>query len=398
MERLPRLRADIQLLPAEMQGQRLLAVKDMLGLRDEVVALKPQVAALLPLFDGEHTLLDLQEAMMRSRGNQLVMRSEAEKFVHELDGLLVLQSDAYIQRKRMIRQEFAVLPTRPAALAGSAYPEDPEGARRLIRGILAEPGSLEPFPAVRALIAPHIDLRAGREVYGQAYARLADRGFRRILVLGTGHALDEGLFSLCDKRYETPLGGFPPDSDAVERLKQAGKGCMAPDDFAHRGEHSIEFQVLFLRAVLNREIPLVPILVGSLGQHLVARRGPAEIPGVGEFLHALRELCDPGTLVVAGVDLSHVGPKFGHSEPAAVYQEEFQEHDRRLLEALCRGSVEELWAEGQRVEDRFNVCGFPALATLLEILPGAMGQVFGYQVWHEASTRSAVSFAAAALA
>jgi len=397
VERLPKLRTDIQLLPAEMRGQRVLAVKDMLGLSEEVVALKPQVAAFLALFDGEHTVLDLQEAMMRSRGNQLVMRFEAEKLIRDLDGLLVLQSDMYLRRKQEIRQEFAALPSRPAALAGSGYPEDPDEAQGFVRGILAEPGVLEPFPALRALVAPHIDLRAGREVYGQAYGRLTDRDFQRILVLGTGHGLDDGLFSLSAKRYETPLGSFRPDPETVERLKRAGAECLAPDDFAHRSEHSVEFQVLFLRAVLERDIPLVPILVGGLGEHLAAWRRPAEIPRVGEFLEALRELCGPETLVVAGVDLSHVGPKFGHPDPARVYQDEFQEHDRRLLAALCRGSSEELWAEGQRVQDRFHVCGLPALAALLEILPGATGQILGYQVWHEAPTRSAVSFAAAVL-
>lgn len=397
MQKLPRLRADIQLLPAETHGQRVLAVKDMLGIHDGIVALRPQVAALLPLFDGAHTVLDLQEAMMRSRGNQLVMRSEAEKLVRELDGLLVFESDTYARRKQEIRSEFAALSGRPAALAGSAYPGEPEKARGMVQDILAECGSPEPLPGLRALIAPHIDLRTGRNVYGQAYARLTDRGFERIVVLGTGHALNEGLFSVSDKRYETPLGSFPPDPEAVARLKQAGGGCLTPDDFAHRSEHSIEFQVLFLRAVLERDIPLVPILVGSMGEHLVSRCRPAQIPGVRDFVNGLRELCGLQTLVVAGVDLSHVGPKFGHPEPAAVYQEEFQAHDRRLLDALCRGSVEEFWAEGQRVADRFHVCGFPVLATLLEILPGATGQVFEYQVWHEAPTRSAVSFGAAAL-
>jgi hypothetical protein len=37
------------------------------------------------------------------------------------------------------------------------------------------------------------------------------------------------------------------------------------------------------------------------------------------------------------------------------------------------------------------------LACLLELLPGADGIVLGYDVWHETGTRSAVSFAAAAL-
>jgi hypothetical protein len=398
VERLPRLRTDIQLLPTEVRGRQALAVKDMLGLRDEAVALVPQIAVLLPLFDGDHTLLDLQEAMMRSRGNQLVMRAEAEKLIQDLDDLLILQTDGYLRRKQEVRRDFAAQELRRAALAGSGYPEDPDDCRRLVSEMLAQPEPLEPFPALRALVVPHIDLRVGKRVYAQAYGRLADRGFQRIVVLGTGHGLDDGLFSLSTKRYVTPLGSFPPDLEAVERLRLAGAGCLSPDDFAHRNEHSIEFQVLFLSALLERDIPLVPILAGGLGDRLAAGSRLAEFPDTLGFLGTLRELCGPETLIVAGVDFCHVGPKFGHPEPAGVYQVDFQEHDRRLLAALCQGSPEEFWAEVQGVQDRFHVCGFPALATLLEILPGAAGRVLGYEVWHEAATRSAVSFAAAVIA
>ena len=51
------------------------------------------------------------------------------------------------------------------------------------------------------------------------------------------------------------------------------------------------------------------------------------------------------------------------------------------------------WAEGARAGDRYNVCGFLALATLLEALPGVGGRVLDHLVWHEEPTRSAVSCA-----
>jgi AmmeMemoRadiSam system protein B len=397
VDTLPRLRTDIQLLPVETQDRRMLAVRDMLGLREAFVALAPELAGFLPLFDGEHTILDLQEAMMRARGNRLVLRAEAEQLIQSLDESLILPSDRYLSEKQELRRQFAGLPRRPAALAGSAYPGNPEDARAFVRAVLANRESTEPSPAVRALIAPHIDLRVGTAAYRAAYSLLGDREFQRIVILGTGHGLDDGLFSVSSKIYETPLGSFPSDVHAIERLRQAGAGWLAPDDFAHRNEHSIEFQALFLRAVLQHEIPLVPILVGGVGGHLISCRRLADIPGVDGFLEVLREICCSNTLLVAGVDFSHVGPKFGHQDAAARYQKEFEEHDRRLLAALCRGSAEEFWAEGQRVRDCYHVCGFSSLATLLEILPGATGRVLGYEVWHEAATRSAVSFAAAVL-
>jgi MEMO1 family protein len=397
LELLPRLRTDIQFLPVEMQGRRVLAVRDMLGLREEMIGLVPEIAPVLAFFDGEHTVLDLQEALARSSGNRIVTREEVGQLIADLDDLLILHSDRYLRLKEAARREFAQSSRRPAALAGSAYPEDPGEARAFVEGILQDGDSAAPASSLRALVAPHIDLRVGKAVYQRAYGRLEDRGFERIVVLGTGHGLDDALFSISAKPYESPLGSLPADVQALEKLRRAGDGCLARDDFAHRQEHSIEFQALFLSAVLRREIPIVPILVGGVDEDLLMNRRLTEIPGVTGFLDALREFCGPETLIVAGVDFCHVGPKFGHPRPAPDYEAEFQDHDRRLLAALCRGSAEEFWEEGRRVFGRYNVCGFTAMATLLELLPGATGEVLGYDVWHEEPTRSAVSFAAVAL-
>ena len=41
-------------------------------------------------------------------------------------------------------------------------------------------------------------------------------------------------------------------------------------------------------------------------------------------------------------------------------------------------------------EDRFNVCGFPAMACLLEVLPPCKGKILHYQLRHEEATKSAV--------
>jgi hypothetical protein len=116
----------------------------------------------------------------------------------------------------------------------------------------------------------------------------------------------------------------------------------------------------------------------------------------GPFLDALRGLlCDSGeTLFLAGVDLSHVGPKFGDQLTAQALQAETEAHDRALLGCLATGDAEGFWRESIRVRDRYHVCGFGALATLLEVHPPSRGELLHYEMWHEAPTRSAVSFAA----
>jgi AmmeMemoRadiSam system protein B len=399
MNKLPKVRFDIQITTAVIQGQQAMAVRDLIGLQKDVVMLKPEMLSLLPLFDGEHTIRDLQLLLMRQQGNQLVMMHEAEQVVQNLDRLLILQTDRYEKKKQELKESFSSLDQRPMSHAGSAYPKEPNELKALLNEIIAgvkNNSDRVPEP-IRVLVAPHIDLSAGRSAYGKAYTPIKGTKPDRLVILGTGHNLDEGLFSLTTKDYLTPLGRFPTDIDAVGILQKAGAGIVASDDFAHRNEHSIEFQMVFLRFLMDQDTPVVPVLVGSFVEYVNKVDRPAEIPQVASFLKAVSEMINEKTLLVAGVDLSHVGPKFGHPHPASHYEDNFRAHDQALLDAVCAGSVTDFWAEGKRVQDQYHVCGFGALACLLEILPGLNGRVLDYQVWHEDQTRSAVSFASAIL-
>ena len=106
--------------------------------------------------------------------------------------------------------------------------------------------------------------------------------------IGVGHGLQEGLIALTEKDLETPLGTLPNDRALVSELREASGPAAAPDDFAFRGEHSVEFQAVLLRHVLGRsDVPVVPVLCGSFG-HLLGRHERAgDIPGLDGFLETL---------------------------------------------------------------------------------------------------------------
>jgi hypothetical protein len=175
---------------------------------------------------------------------------------------------------------------------------------------------------------------------------------------------------------------------------------VAREDFAHRSEHSIEFQLLFLQRLFPmEEVPILPILCGSLEPFLLRGMKPLEDPGVARFIDGLGHwLSDSpgGRLLVAGVDLSHAGPKFGDDAPARSLEEQFRASDKRLLEALDGGDADAFYESVAQDHNRFKVCGFSALWTLLAALPGVRGKVLDYKIWHEEPTQSAVSFAAVA--
>jgi AmmeMemoRadiSam system protein B len=397
MELLPPLRQDIDIVPFRQEGRSLLLVRDSLGLVETGLALGGEVAHFLPFFDGMTSPKEFQLAVARQSGGDLVSLDEVTALAEKLDELGLLQTGRYHREREKVVAKFASLTERPAALAGSAYSSEPATLAKEIDALLRVPGAGDGGGAALAVAAPHIDLKVSEDTYGHAYGSLAGTTPDAVLLLGTGHALEQP-YSVTDKTFATPLGKVRADGDAVARLKAAGGDAVAPEDFAHRSEHSLEFQLLFLQRLFPmEEVPVIPLLCGSLEPFLLLGKKPREDRGVDALVDELSEwLLAPGRerIAVAGIDLSHVGPKFGDDDSARALEKDFRASDRRILDTLEAGDADALYETVARDGNQFNVCGFSALWTLLAALPEARGKVLDYTVWHEEATSSAVSFAA----
>ena len=402
-ESIPKIRTDIEIIPTYYRGERALVVKDFLGLIPEPILLQGEVLNFLSFIDGKSSIGDIQLSLIRQKRGAFIGRDEIQGILDELDSSFLLDSENYRRQKERIVSEYSHLEVRKSWLSGRSYPDVEEDLSALLESFFSLEQGIPPEikeKKIAALIAPHIDLEVGKRIYARAYGTLMGSVPERIILLGTGHNLQEDFFSLTEKDFETPLGRVKTDKEGVKSLKEAGKEVISPNDIVHRSEHSIEFQLLFLQHLFKSEISILPILCGSF-QHLVGSFSrPSEIPGMSDFLKRLRLFMDekPGeTMIVAGVDFAHIGPKFGHSQQASFLLPEAKSHDQQLIEAICRGDIEQFWSEIGRVQNKYNVCGFSTLACLLEILPAAKGHLLGYDFWEEEATQSAVSFAAIAL-
>jgi len=399
---IPRLRADIDIIPTRYQGKKALLVKDSLGLIKDPVILQGTALQVIALIDGRNDVRDIQLELMRLRGGMLVSKNDVEDMLSEFDAAFLIDSSNYRRERDKIAEDYSRLKVRNAFLAGTAYPREPEKLKAYIQSVLKlEEGVSHGLEGRRilALIAPHIDLEVGKKVYAKAYRILKDSSPKKVLLLGTGHNLQESYLSLTEKDFATPLGLTRTDREWVKRLKEAGSEVVSPDDFYHRSEHSLEFQLLFLQHLFGFEFSLLPVLCGSFQSVLSDVSRPAEIQGMSAFLSTLMKYAedDPShTLTVAGVDFSHIGPKFGHRQAASSLLLEAKEYDRLLIQAISQSDVVNFWAEAKKVNNRYNACGFSALAILMELLSGRKGHVLGYDFWMEEATQSAVSFAALA--
>ncbi len=395
----PKVRSDLEAVPTIYEGERALLITDRLGMIETPLVVQKLALAVLGYLDGRRSPADIQADLMRRSGGVFVSRDAIDSVISELDARGVLDSPDFRRARAAMIDAYARREIREAFLAGQSYPESAADLRAFLDGMLgaAAPGPSPDAAGIRALAAPHIELRTGAKIYGAAYRAVRGLSPEKVVLLGTGHALDDGLFSLTEKDFETPLGTVPTDRAAVAALRDAGGGAIAPSDIAHRREHSLEFQAIFLRHLFGSGFAIVPILCGTFQGRLRKAARPMDVSEASGMLAVLKEMVEdwgPRVLCVAGVDLSHIGPKFGHEETAASLRSRAEAHDKALVEAACRGDVEALWAESRRVDDRFNVCGFSSLACLLEIAGPVEGVCLGHEFWHEDETRSAVSYAA----
>lgn len=392
------MRRDLEFFPIRYEGEQLVLIKDHLGLVQEGKAVPLPLFQLMALFDGTRSLIDIQTLLMRQTGGVLVESEEIKAVLARLDDSFFLDSERFRNAKAKIVADFAREPLRICSHSGSGYPARADELRTRLHEILS---SISQGPEqkgeIKAIIAPHIDLTVGKKGYANAYNCLKGARPSRIIILGVGHKLADRLFCLTEKDFQTPLGVVRSDKSAVQRLRSIGPEIISKDDFAHRSEHSIEFQLLFLQHLFpENTFKIVPILCGSAQSCVPQYRRSSYLESAGAFTDLMRTLLEEEnerTLLIAGVDFSHIGPKFGHDLPASHLEQEAKTHDRNLLEALCSMDAEGFWNESAGVGDRYNVCGFSALACLLEALPPSKGEVLGYECRHEEQTRSAVSFA-----
>ena len=264
---------------------------------------------------------------------------------------------------------------------------------------VASPSAAAPQTRVRALIAPHIDFHRGGSTYGWAYREILERSDADLyVVLGTCHAGMPDPFAVTLKPYDTPLGAVPVDREFYDGLaRRAGQDLLASEP-AHRTEHSIEFQAVMLQHVVGRRRPfaILPVLASYLHESLWSGGAPDADPRIRRFVDALREtMAASGRRVclVAGVDLAHVGPRFGDREPnTAASLARVERDDRAMLESVVGGDARGFYAGVAADHDARRICGLSPIYTLLRLLPEAPGRLVRYTQWPD--PEGAVTFCA----
>jgi AmmeMemoRadiSam system protein B len=397
----PQLRPCLAVVPQDDHGLSFV-LWDQLHLSDRPVRVTAQELQWLRLFDGRHTLRDLQARGPHPAGVTVPLETFT-RLARQLDEALFLDGPRFRERLRACAAD----PVRPPACLASYEPE-PAALRHQLDNFFTGPGGpgrpreLRP-DGLRAALVPHIDYGRGGTSYAWAYKEVFERCPASLFVIiGTSH-YSRHRFTLTRKHFRTPLGIARTDGAYIDRLvRRYGAGLFDDELLAHLPEHSVELEVVFLQHLYDgrRPIRIVPLVVGSFADCVTGGHAPGDCDDVGRMVEALRaaerDTPEPIGYLISG-DLAHIGPKFGDAQRVTPAQ---LDHCRRQDHALLARAEAADPAGYFRViadeDDRRRICGLPPTWTVLEALRPAEGKLLHYDQYVHPRGQESVSFASMA--
>lgn len=400
----PKIRP-VEAIPIPEEDPPLFQVHDPEQYCQQVLTVTYPTLAVLQQMNGQQTRAEIQSSFQQIFKQELP-GPELDQLIDSLDQMLLLESEQFIKARQERLDQFAAAQVRAPICAGGDYPDSKEELLKHLENIFTAPGrpGLPDASAAKddlvGLISPHIDTTRGQAGYATAYKELAEHTQAdTFILLGTNHQSFQSQFIATKKPYQTPLGNAAVDHELLDALSASYDGDLFADEYSHRSEHSLEFQVLLLQFVLagRPDFRILPILCNSPFLLTRGDKSPALIAPITSFARSLKEAVkslDRKVVYIAGADLAHIGPQFGDEQPVDEdLGAQCKNRDLEMLQFALRQDPEGFYNFIQAEQDQRRICGLGPIDTLLRCLDDASGKLLKYDQWIDENGNGSVSFA-----
>lgn len=400
----PKIRLDIEAVPFRSGDNNLFLLYDRSGISTAQLALSADMLTIVKLLNGENSLVAIQDIYWREHQAQLTL-DDLEKVIADLAAADFLDDPRFHDYYAELLRSFQHAPIRPATSAGSAYsdnyailnasltkylqsapiPEDDDRATNAIRR------------APRAVIVPHMDFSRAGKIYAQVYRELQScQKPDAVIVIGTAHYPLKNRYALCPKDFAIPNAVMRYHRELTDEILSRSKTVadFTTDILAHRTEHSIELQLVWLRHIWG-EIPIVPLLASAIDDLIINPALSATDNQLQIFSTILADLMQRYRLtILASADLAHVGKRFGDQrELDETFLRETERADREYLAHVKNGDALNSLNCLHQHRDAFHLCGTGSIYALNTCLPKIKGRILGYHQAITAELEQAVSCA-----
>ncbi|MEW6543589.1 MAG: AmmeMemoRadiSam system protein B [Nitrospirota bacterium] len=381
---------NLQFSPIKQDEEQYMVLWDPTGLSQEKLVLPLNYFFLVQHLDGEHSLEQIGVAYLKRFG-EFLLPDRLARLVADLDAKLFLEGERVEAARRDALAAYRREPVRRAAFAGKSYEADGDKLKAQLAGFFSskEGPPLKPSAnrgkKIRAIVAPHYELREAGPVCAWAYKELQEADLPDLfLLLGTSYVALSNLFAVTDKDFETPLGLVSADRKILDRFRQSGGERFFEEELCHKTEHALEFQLPFLQHTVGGRKPftILPVLCSFTPAQVLEpqSRDKAElieqfVAGIGNAVAGSGKEC----CVVASSNLAHIGLRYGDSAPPT----DFSFHRCMQTDLEMLKPVEELNPEAfarfiHKEHDSRRIAGFAPIYTMLRLIQAGKGEVLRY--------------------
>jgi len=205
---------------------------------------------------------------------------------------------------------------RKPAVAGSFYPANPDQLKKDVTFYLDASKKTCKGAVVRAIIVPHAGYVFSAHTAAAGFNYIPkDADYDNIFLIGTSHNYSfDGASAYSSGDFMTPLGKVTVNKEISNKLEESSSFFISRDE-VHVPEHSLEVQLPFIQCHFNKDIPIVPILIGT-GNTIILK----------EIANALEPYFNEKNLFVISSDFSHY-PSY----------EDATRVDKMTMEAIVKG-------------------------------------------------------------
>lgn len=400
-EIIPILRNDLQLLLIEDNGHNYVFMTDRYAYAKQQIAVTYEFYNFFISLEGKVRYSELPEWLGTS---DILVIENIISNIQYLDEMGFLYSSSFLEKKESSDNDYLLLKERPYICSRNSYPENPGDLKIFLDKLFSKTDEVTYSSNADGLIVPHIDLKLAKEsheVYSAAYHSAKQTDFDVIVIFGTSHYSLSDFMMLTGKNYSTPLGIAETDRDLIDLWQKESGGTLHFDEFAHRPEHSIEYQILLSQYYFrDKKFTVLPVLVGSFYEFITTGKLPETSDRFNLLINSLKialKKSGKKPLFIASVDFSHIGRKFEDDFDAAQLLSQVKIEDKKLIDSIT--SIDKKAFLGKIIEDcdKYRICGSSPIYTMMSVSDFNKADFLKYNQWNELETKSAVTFASLAM-
>ncbi|NIP30974.1 MAG: AmmeMemoRadiSam system protein B [Candidatus Dadabacteria bacterium] len=396
---------NVDIIPAQHNGETIYYLKDIEIGSNKLIPLTQLGLYIISHFDGNYSTEQIQK-LIDDRINLKVDLNDINSLVNLLDENYLLINQRSKTHKNKLEKEYLESYIRPSAHAGHSYPDNKDELNDLIENFYKNAGlnlkNRTKGRKVKGIISPHIDFNRGGKSFSKAYYELSDSTADTFLIFGTSHyPKTNNPFILTKKPFNTPYGTVDISEEFINELEKLCDWDIFDGEISHKNEHSLEFQIVFLQHLFKneKEIKIIPVLCNSYHDFVQDGKSPYSDYKISKFLQNIRHLIKISATeicMIAGVDMAHVGKKFGDNiEINNEILEWIEKEDKDCLNHVKNIDPDSFYNSIEKNKDNRKICGLSSIYSMLKTINADNCKILDYDKALEPDTGSVVTFASA---